>query len=258
MIEISENVVFKPSKNFIIIFILMMLVSKIVFGQKAPEIGSIIEPKSSSIETLYTYDPESNLYILTEEIGGYTISTPMVMTVAEYESFILKEQMSRYFKEKIQALSGYGSDIEDAQKNLLPELYVNNEFFESIFGSNTIDIKPQGSIGVDLGYRYQRSDNPIASVINRRSPGFDFDQRISLSLLGNIGERLQITANYDTESTFDFQNLVKIEFNPPKLSELTEIIPGKLGSNISTINETVNDISQTCLLYTSPSPRDRG
>ena len=223
----------------------MMLVSKIVFGQKAAEIGSIIEPKSSSIETLYTYDPESNLYILTEEIGGYPISTPMVMTVAEYESFILKEQMSRYFKEKIQALSGYGSDIEDAQKNLLPELYVNNEFFESIFGSNTIDIKPQGSIGVDLGYRYQRSDNPIASVINRRSPGFDFDQRISLSLLGNIGERLQITANYDTESTFDFQNLVKIEFNPPKLSELTEIIPGKLGSNISTINETVNDISQT-------------
>ena len=82
MIEISENVVFKPSKNFIIIFILMMLVSKIVFGQKAAEIGSIIEPKSSSIETLYTYDPESNLYILTEEIGGYPISTPMVMTVA--------------------------------------------------------------------------------------------------------------------------------------------------------------------------------
>ena len=95
---------------------------------------------------------------------------------------------------------------------------------------------------MDLGYRYQRSDNPIASVINRRSPGFDFDQRISLSLLGNIGERLQITANYDTESTFDFQNLVKIEFNPPKLSELTEIIPGKLGSNISTINEAVNEI----------------
>ena len=230
----------------------MMLASRTVFGQEAAEESSIIELNPSSIERLYTYDPDSNLYILTEEIGGFPISTPMVMTVAEYESFILKEQMSRYFKEKIQALSGYGSDIEDAQKNLLPELYVNNEFFESIFGSNTIDIKPQGSIGVDLGYRYQRSDNPIASVINRRSPGFDFDQRISLSLLGNIGERLQITANYDTESTFDFQNLVKIEFNPPNLSELSEIIPGKLGTNISdiekgisTINESVNNIGRT-------------
>ena len=123
---------------------MMMLASRTIFGQKAAEVGSIIEPNPSSIERLYTYDPVSNLYILTEEIGGFPISTPMVMTVAEYESFILKEQMSRYFKEKIQALSGYGSDIEDAQKNLLPELYVNNEFFESIFGSNTIDIKPQG------------------------------------------------------------------------------------------------------------------
>ena len=135
---------------------MMMLASRTIFGQKAAEVGSIIEPKPSSVERLYTYDPVSNLYILTEEIGGFPISTPLVMTVAEYESFILKEQMSSYFKEKIQALSGYGSDIEDAQKNLLPELYVNNEFFESIFGSNTIDIKPQGSIGVDLGYRYQR------------------------------------------------------------------------------------------------------
>ena len=116
---------------------MMMLASRTVFGQEAAEEADIIELKASSIKRLYTYDPDSNLYILTEEIGGFPISTPMVMTVAEYESFILKEQMSRYFKEKIQALSGYGSDIEDAQKNLLPELYVNNEFFESIFGSNT-------------------------------------------------------------------------------------------------------------------------
>ena len=102
----------------------------------------------------------------------------MVMTAAEYESFILKEQMSRYFKEKIQALSGYGSDIEDAQKNLLPELYVNNEFFESIFGSNTIDIKPAGFDRSRFRYRYQRSDNPAVLVINRRSPGFDFTKEL--------------------------------------------------------------------------------
>ena len=57
-----------------------------------------------ALKPLYTYDPESNLYILTEEIGGYPISTPMVMTVAEYESFILKEQMSKYFREKFKHL----------------------------------------------------------------------------------------------------------------------------------------------------------
>ena len=126
---------------------------------------------------------------------------------------------------------------------MLPELYVNNKFFQSIFGSNAIDISPQGSIGIDLGYRYQRNDNPITSPVNRRSPGFDFDQRISLSLLGKIGERLQITANYDTESTFDFQNLIKIQFNPPQLSELKDVIPGKIGSRINDVQGKVNAIN---------------
>ena len=126
------------------------------------------------------------------------------------------------------------------KKTYCPNCISTINFSNPYLEATTIDISPQGSIGIDLGYRYQRNDNPVASVINRRSPGLDFDQRISLSLLGKIGERLQITANYDTESTFDFQNLVKIQFNPPQLSEIPGLIPGKLGSNINRLQEGVS------------------
>ncbi|MDA8658063.1 hypothetical protein N9L61_03360, partial [Flavobacteriaceae bacterium] len=256
MIEPTKNVIFRSPQSFILTFIWVLFSMGSVFSQEAAELGTLSPPASNSIERLYTYDSETDRYILTEEIGGYPISTPLVLTVKEYEALVLKEQMQGYFQEKVQAMSGYGANLEDAQKNLLPELYVNNKFFESIFGSNSIDISPQGSIGIDLGYRYQLNDNPIASVINRRSPGFDFDQRISLSLLGKIGERLQITANYDTEATFDFQNLVKIQFNPPQLSEVPGLIPGKLGSNlnrlqqdvsgrVNQVKETINEVNQT-------------
>ena len=242
MIETFRYVVFKPPQNFIITLIWVVFSFGSILAQTAAEIGTINLPVSQNIERLYKYDPATDRYIFSEEIGGYPISIPLVLTVKQYESLVLKEQMQLYFQSKVQALSGYGSNLEDAQKNLLPELYVNNKFFKNIFGSNTIDISPQGSIGIDLGYRYQRNNNPIASVINRRSPGFDFDQRISLSLLGNIGERLQITANYDTESTFDFQNLVKIQFNPPKLSQISNIIPGKVGSSINQLQKNVKQI----------------
>ena len=70
-----------------------------------------------------------------------------------------------------------------------------------------------------------------------------------MSLLGKIGERLQITANYDTESTFDFQNLVKIQFNPPKISELQSLdlggIPGNLGNQIERVQEGINQIQNS-------------
>ena len=222
----------------------MLFYGNIIFAQQSADLGTISPPKVNSIESLYVFDPVTELYIFSENIDGYPINTPLVLTVKEYEALVLKNQMQAYFLDKVQALSSYGSDFDEAQKNLLPEVYVNNKFFESIFGSNNIDITPQGSIGVDLGYRYQRSDNPVASVINRRSPGFDFDQRISLSLLGKIGERLQITANYDTESTFDFQNLVKIQFNPPKISDVSSIIPGKIGSSLNRLEESVDGVKE--------------
>ncbi len=232
---------FLPQKMLLTI-LLGLLFCGGIWAQDEADLGAIAPPVPSDLTARYTYDASTNRYILSQEIGGYPINVPLVLTVKEYEAWVLKEQMETYFQEKVQALSGRGSNIEDTQKNLLPELYVNNKFFESIFGSNTIDISPQGLIEIDLGYRYQKNENPIASVINLRSPGFDFDQRISLSLLGNIGERLQITANYDTESTFDFQNLIKIQFNPPQASELGQALPGRLGSGINTIQQGAQQI----------------
>jgi cell surface protein SprA len=246
LFEKTHKVVLKSFQAFIHILIWVIFSCGLVMAQDSGDVGTIELPNPSSVTSQYTYDPTTDRYIFSQEIGGYPISTPLVLTVKEYEALVLKEKMQTYFQEKVQALSGRGTNVEETQKNLLPELYVNNKFFESIFGSNAIDIAPQGSIGIDLGYRYQRNDNPIASVINRRSPGFEFDQRISLSLLGRIGERLQITANYDTESTFDFQNLVKIQFNPPQLSELQDVVPGmlpgRLGSSFDDLQSKIGEV----------------
>ena len=76
-------------------------------------------------------------------------------------------------------------------------------------------------------------------------------RRISLSLLGKIGERLQITANYDTESTFDFQNLVKLEFNPPKINELEDYLPTSVSNKKNELegkaNNAIDKVSGCCL-----------
>jgi cell surface protein SprA len=221
---------------------------EIIYAQKTFDLGKISLKTPISIIENYTYNPETGLYIFSKEIGGYQINAPLVLTVKEFQAMVLKDQMKSYFQNKTRALSGKSTDLKNSQKNLLPELYVNNDFFQSIFGGNTIDISPQGSIGIDLGVRYQKNDNPAASPRDRENFGFDFDQRISLSLLGNIGKRLQINANYDTESTFDFQNIIKIQFNPPNLSEVGNIIPSKIGQKINNLvnlsNNSKNSIEE--------------
>ena len=122
--------------------------------------------------------------------------------------------MRAYYQEKSAAIDGKKSGTDAAKKNLLPVYRVNSKLFEGIFGSNTIDIKPTGSVELDLGVRFTKQDNPSFSPRNRKTTSFDFNQRISLGLQGKVGTRLKVSINYDTQSTFAFQNLIKLEFDP--------------------------------------------
>ena len=81
---------------------------------------------------------------------------------------------------------------------------------------------------MDLGILYTKQDNPAFSPRNRSNFTFDFDQRIELSLLGKIGTRLQVTANYDTQSTFDFQNQIKLEYTPTEDDIIQKIEVGNV------------------------------
>lgn len=191
-------------------------------------LGKLKMENPDSIVSKYTYDPNLDRYIYTVSVGDFDINYPVILTPDQYMELVRREGMKSYFKEKIDAFSGKKDGSEAARKNLLPNFYVNNSFFESVFGGNTIEVIPQGSVAMDLGVIWQKNDNPSLSPRNRTNLSFDFDQRISLSMLGKIGERLQVTANYDTEATFDFQNLVKLDYTPSEDDILQKIEVGNV------------------------------
>ena len=181
-----------------------------------------------SILEAYTYDPVTNRYIYTQSVDGFNINYPIILTPEEYQQLVKRESMRKYFQEKSDAMDGKKDGAEEKKKDLLPRYYVNSGFFETIFGGNTIDVKPTGSVEMDLGLRYTKQDNPSFSPRNRSNLTFDFDQRISMSLQGKVGTRLNVNANYDTESTFAFQNLIKLEYTPTEDDIIQKIEVGNV------------------------------
>lgn len=177
-------------------------------------VGKVELQNPPSILSAYKYDPVTDRYIYTSSVDGFSIDYPIILTPKEYEDLVLKESRRDYFRKKMDAIDGKKTGSEAAKKDLLPRYYINSSLFESIFGSNTIDVKPTGSVEMDLGLRYTKQDNPSFSPRNRSSLTFDFDQRISMSLMGKVGTRLEVNANYDTQSTFAFQNLFKLAYTP--------------------------------------------
>ena len=192
------------------------------------DFGKIEIPNPKSILDSYTYDPVTDRYLYTKSFDGFNINYPLILTPKQYQELMLREQMRAYYQEKSAAIDGKKSGTDAAKKNLLPVYRVNSKLFEGIFGSNTIDIKPTGSVELDLGVRFTKQDNPSLSPQNRTTTTFDFDQRISMSLMGKVGTRLNVNANYDTESTFDFQNLVKLEYTPTEDDIIQKIEVGNV------------------------------
>ena len=201
-------------------------------------LGTIKLKNPASVISKYTYDPVTDRYFYTEKIGDFDTAYPLILTPKAFKEMMLREQMKNYFKEKESAISGKTEEGKEDQKNLLPNFYVNSDFFQSVFGGDKIEVIPTGSISMDLGVRVQKNDNPALSPRNRTNITFDFDQRISLSLLGKVGERLTINANYDTEATLDFQNQIKLEYTPTEDDIIQKIEVGNISMplNSSLIN----------------------
>ena len=158
---------------------------KLKYPFKSKQEGGLFlsDPAKSEI----IYDTELGKYIIVEKIGNYYIERPVYMSQEEYKEYKLEKDMLGYYKNKISATNSKKLGSEEAQKNLLPTYYVESDFFQSIFGGNTIEVNPTGEVTIKMGALYQKVDNPQLSERNRSSFTFDFDQQIGASIQAKVG-----------------------------------------------------------------------
>jgi hypothetical protein len=214
------------------------------YGFKSHQKGSLFLNLPLVKEVVF--DKELNRYVIREKQGDTVVDKPLFMTFEEYEAHRLREDISKYYKDKISAFNAQKKGSELAQRDLLPTYYVNSKLFRSIFGGNTIELNTQGTIGLRIGGLYQKIENPQLSEENRKNFNLDFDQQVTASIAAKIGERLKVTANYDTKSTFDFQNMVKVEFIPSMPSQFSQLNEkfNNVKSKVDNLSQKVGNLSQ--------------
>lgn len=206
----------KNNKFLSIYILLSFLFSSInVFGQDQPQQGISIKKNYEITDPTYYeayYDVKIGMYYVYPKIGNTITGPPVAMSPEDYKEFMLAEQSKAFYREKSDQYNlMFRKDKTDAaRKGLIPSLTINNRLFESIFGSNKIEIIPSGYASFDFGGLYQKIDNPLILPQNRTSFTFDIDQRIQLGLIGKVGENLQLKANYDTQSGFAFENRMNL------------------------------------------------
>lgn len=147
-------------------------------------------------------------YTIFEKIGDLNYRPTSSMTFEEFNRYQERKQLKEYWKNRSAGLDG---ESAVSGRNLIPPIYIS-PIFDRIFGGSYVEIIPRGFVTLDFGGRWQRINNPNIPIRQQRSGGFEFDQQISMNVVGKIGEKLQVTANFDNNNSFDFENNLKVEY----------------------------------------------
>ena len=161
-----------------------------------------IESPENFIDSVQ-YDHDSDLIFITKFIGGHTMSLPRYFSVEEYRKYLFKQKFNNYWKERIS---------RNRTNDDLGKVNSSGQLINKVFGGSLVDIKPQGSAELIFSGVINKIDNPALTEQQRKTTSFNFDERIQMNVVGTIGDKLQLRANYDTEATFEFENEIKLEY----------------------------------------------
>jgi cell surface protein SprA len=215
----------------------------------------------SAVQKGVEYDPATNRYYITEKIGEDYYRTPTFMTFDEYMKFKAQQQEREYFeklggfdrKNRAEKIDPFAKvDFSNAQnsklKMLLKSVGVNGKLPQAakldvkklgdnligmIFGDPpTVDIRPQGQIDLTLGGDYRYYANPILPTYARTTGGLLFNMDIQMNVTGKIGDKLNLNTAFNNKATFDFDQIMKINYNSNVFSE-DDIIKSIEGGNVS-------------------------
>ncbi|MFO8000022.1 MAG: cell surface protein SprA, partial [Marinilabilia sp.] len=190
---------------------------------KAPGTGQKpFIPQPDNLSYRAEYDPETGLVSIQKTIGNVPVSLPYTMTLEEYQQEELRRSMINYLDRRE---SDRQADMDSGE----PGFQIGeSEAVESIFGSGAINIQPQGMAELQVGVNHTRIDNPTLQERMRKTTTFDFQEKIQMNITGNVGDKLNLGINYNTDASFDFENQINLEYSGDEDEILQNIEAGNV------------------------------
>jgi cell surface protein SprA len=161
----------------------------------------------SNFKSTAIYDPAKNEYIIYQKVGDLDYRIPVRMSPEEFRKYEYDRAMRDYWQSRITGQEGA------YRSGLIPQFEMGGETFDKLFGSNVINIVPQGSAELIFGINVSHTENPALSERLRTIPTFDFQQKIQMNVTGTIGDKMQLGINYNTDAMFEFENRTKLEYS---------------------------------------------
>jgi len=143
------------------------------------------------------------------------------------EAVFMKIPLSQYIDLKLKAMrkeewekQGGKYEFDDGKTELGDilsditniEIPLPSTSFLSIFGPPKISLRINGAVDIRGAWRNETTEGVTASALGNTRNEPDFKQQVQINVAGTIGDKLTISADWNTERTFEYENQLKIKY----------------------------------------------
>jgi len=172
--------------------------------------------------------PPANLETRSVQIDSTGKYVDIKQSIAgQRTKILLRLPLDQYIKlmlaanqEKMWRKYGYNY-VYHGNKNSLGHLIKNITNFEiplpsvgvlSIFGKPKISLRIGGAVDIHGAWRSETTRGITISRLGNTRSEPDFKQEVQINVNGTIGDKLNISADWNTQRTFEYQNQLKIKY----------------------------------------------
>jgi len=156
------------------------------------------------------------VYRLRRSVDENDSRIPTDVPFEEYSSLRLKqsirqnwESMSQFYSLETDKKTTLGDVMGQITKIEVP--IPKNPIF-SIFGPNIIKLSVNGAIDIHAGFRNTKYDLATSNPLGQSQSTPDFKQQIQVTVNGEIGDKLNIAADWNTQRTFEYENQLHVKY----------------------------------------------
>lgn len=174
-----------------------------------------VSPSPTVKKRVVEIDSSGNFVQIKEKIGDQVVKIILEIPIQEYIELMIKTREQVLWDEL-----AYKYELKDSKKGL-GDLIKDITDFEiplpsvgilSIFGTPKINLKIGGSVDIHGAWRNETTEGLTASRLGNTRNEPDFRQQVQINVNGTIGDKLQISADWNTERNFEYENQLKIKY----------------------------------------------
>ncbi len=186
-------------------------------------------------KTRFTLDSTSTYVTLTEEKLDVPVRLPRVLSLKQYTSERLQEELQRSWR--VRVVRGMHPEKQTRRRgpgglNIDIPVEIKSKAFQTLFGGSTVGLNVTGNIRIFGNFRNEKRSQQRTLISRGTNNSFKLQQQQKFTVTGRIGQKVTVNVDQDSERAFDFNNAIKLKYEGDEDEIIQRIEAGNIALSL--------------------------